>query len=89
MPQCAVIGCPGHTGQLSPAALSQTVKTKSITGASGTANSCQILKAPSAGYQAPEHLEGEWIDLSFGLAAGGKGPEAALAVLAQDRLRQD
>ena len=39
MPQCAVIGWPGHTGQLSPAALSQTVKTKSITGAPGAANS--------------------------------------------------
>ena len=30
MPQCAVIGWPGQTGQVSPAASSQTVKTKSI-----------------------------------------------------------
>ncbi len=50
MPQCAVIGWPGHTGQLSPAALSQTVKTKSITGASGEANSCQLFeRMPSVG----------------------------------------
>ena len=39
MPQCAVMGCPGHTGQVSPAALSQTVNTKSMTGAPGAANS--------------------------------------------------
>jgi hypothetical protein len=40
-PQCAVIGCPGHTGQTSLAALSQTVKTKSRAGAPGSANSSQ------------------------------------------------
>ena len=39
MPQCAVIGWPGQTGQASPAALSQTVKTKSSGGAPGLANS--------------------------------------------------
>src|SRR5262249_45901695 len=39
MPQCAVIGWPGHTGQISPAALSQTVKAKSSGGAPGFANS--------------------------------------------------
>jgi len=38
MPQCAVVGLPGHTGQLSPAALSHTVKMKSILGASGAEN---------------------------------------------------
>src|SRR5262249_13193713 len=38
-PQCAVIGCPGHPGHASPAALSQTVKTKSSAGALGLANS--------------------------------------------------
>ena len=42
-PQCAVIGCPGHTGQISLAALSQTVKTKFIFGAPGAANSFQLL----------------------------------------------
>ena len=42
-PQCAVIGWPGHNGQTSFAALSQTVKTKSIFGASGFANSSQLL----------------------------------------------
>ena len=53
MPQCAVIGWPGQTGQASPAALSQTVKTKSITGASGAANSSQLFeRKPSVGYSA-------------------------------------
>jgi toxin YhaV len=42
-PQCAEIGCPGHTGQTSPAALSQTVRMKSSCGASGWANSSQLL----------------------------------------------
>ena len=41
MPQCAVMGLPGQTGQASPAALSQTVKMKSNFGASGLANSSQ------------------------------------------------
>ena len=48
MPQCAVIGWPGQIGQDSPAALSQTVKTKSITGASARANSSQLFKRKSS-----------------------------------------
>ena len=49
-PQCAVMGWPGHTGHTSPAALSQTVRTKSICGASGLANSSQfLLRYPSVG----------------------------------------
>src|ERR1019366_53130 len=43
MPQCAVKGLPGQIGQVSPAALSHTVKTKSILGAPGAANSSQLL----------------------------------------------
>src|ERR1700694_1875785 len=44
------MGWPGHTGQTSLAALSQTVKTKSIWGASGFANSSQhLLRRPSVG----------------------------------------
>ena len=43
-PQCAVIGWPGQTGQASPAALSQTVKTKSMRGAPGAANSSQLFE---------------------------------------------
>ena len=47
-PQCPVIGCPGQYGHCSFAALSQTVKTKSITGAPGTANSSHdLLRNPS------------------------------------------
>ena len=37
IPQCAVIGCPGHNGHASAAALSQTVNTKSNSGAPGAA----------------------------------------------------
>ena len=48
MPQCAVIGCPGQSGHTSLAALSQTVKTKSISGAPGWANSSQLLLRASA-----------------------------------------
>jgi hypothetical protein len=43
-----VIGCPGHTGQTSFAALSQTVKTKFITGAFGVVNSSHdLLRNPA------------------------------------------
>ena len=46
-----VTGWPGQYGQASPAALSQTVNTKSITGASGPANSSQDFeRSPSMGY---------------------------------------
>ena len=48
-PQCAVIGWPGQTGQASPAALSQTVKTKSICGAPGRANSSQLFERKPRG----------------------------------------
>ena len=49
-PQCAVIGWPGQTGQTSPAALSQTVNTKSSGGEPGCANSSQfLLRIPSVG----------------------------------------
>src|SRR3954452_13057825 len=44
MPQCAVIGLPGQTGQASPAALSQTVKMKSNFGAPALANSSHDLE---------------------------------------------
>jgi hypothetical protein len=47
-PQCAVTGWPGQTGHTSPAALSQTVNTKSMTGAPGFAYSFQsLLCSPS------------------------------------------
>ena len=50
MPQCAVIGWPGQTGQVSAAAVSQTVKTKSMSGAPGIANSSQLFeRKPSVG----------------------------------------
>ena len=43
-PQWAVIGRPGHTGHVSSAALSQTVMTRSIVGASSASNSAQSLE---------------------------------------------
>jgi hypothetical protein len=48
-PQCAVTGLPGQIGQTSPAALSQTVKMKSIGGASGPANSSHDFERKSDG----------------------------------------
>ena len=42
-PTCSLDGCPGQMGQTSPAALSQTVMTRSIRGAPGSANSSQDL----------------------------------------------
>src|ERR1700739_1475191 len=42
-PQCAVIGWPGHTGQTSLAALSQTVNTKSSLGVPAREYSSQEL----------------------------------------------
>ena len=42
-PQWAVAGLPGQKGQTSPAALSQTVMIRSMWGASGRANSSQLL----------------------------------------------
>src|SRR6266545_3063823 len=48
--QCAVIGWPGHTGQVSFAAFPQTVTTKSSLGASGPENSSQpLLRRPTVG----------------------------------------
>ena len=44
MPQWAVIGWPGQTGQVSPAALSQTVNTKSSCGTPVPENSSQFLE---------------------------------------------
>ena len=52
-PQWAVMGWPGQMGQTSLAALSQTVKMKSICGAPGSANSSQdLLRRPSVGMPA-------------------------------------
>src|SRR5262249_45507961 len=42
--QCAFAGCAGQTGQVPPAALSQTVKMKSMCGASGVANAVQLFE---------------------------------------------
>ena len=81
IPQCAVIGFPGQTGQTSPAALSQTVKIKSIDGAPGAANSSQLLlRKPSARQiRAPQELERQWMHLALGEAAGAEGAKSTFA----------
>src|SRR3984957_6353858 len=48
MPQWAVMGWPGQMGHVSAAAVSQTVKTKSMTGAPGAANSSQLFDRKSS-----------------------------------------
>src|SRR5579883_161095 len=50
IPQWEIMGWPGHRGQVSASASAQTVKTKSMTGAPGPANSPQFLeRRPSVG----------------------------------------
>lgn len=50
MPQCTRSGCPGQIGQASPAALSQTVTMRSMSGAGKPENSSQVFeRKPSAG----------------------------------------
>ena len=91
MPQCAVIGWPGQTGHASPAALSQTVKTKSIFGALGRGEFVPALRATAFGRIAVrgENLERERIDDALGMAAGREGAKRPAAVLAQDALGED
>ena len=91
MPQWAVIGWPGQTGQASLAASSQRVKTKSIVGAPGAANSSQLFeRRPSVGYSSlSSTFMREGIDGALGMAAGRKGGEAVRADLAQDRFGED
>ncbi len=49
-PQCAVTGCLGQTRNASPAALSQTVMTKSNSVAFGAANSSRFLRCAASVY---------------------------------------
>src|ERR1700692_1787336 len=73
MAQCAVIGCPSHTGQVSLAALSQTVITKSSFGESGRENSSHaLLRKP---------LAGKWAASSCRKASGRTTPEGRLPAL--------
>ena len=73
MPQCAVIGWPGHTGHTSLAALSHTVKTKFISGAPGCANSSQLLlRSP---------LVGRWASSIWRSASGRTVPAGWLPAL--------
>jgi hypothetical protein len=53
MPQWAVIGCPGQTGQASAAASSQSVKAKSSFGAFGPVNSVQLFERMLLGRARP------------------------------------
>ena len=91
MPQCAVIGLPGHTGHASPAALSQTVKMKSNFGAPGLGKFVPRFRA-EAGHVKPKAAQQRQrvrIHLALGLASGAPGAEASGAHLVQDRFRND
>src|SRR6516225_8908303 len=72
-PQCAVSGWPGHTGQTSRAALSQSVKMQSIRGAPGLANSSQLLLSKPA--------VGSFADTSCASAFGFTSPAGWLPAL--------
>ena len=91
MPQCAVIGWPGQTGHASAAASSQTVKTKSSLGASGRANSVQLLERKLADVvvQLAQKLERIGMDAALGMASGRVGAELAAAFAIQDGLGHD
>src|SRR6201995_4896326 len=81
MPQCAVIGWPGQRGQTSWAALSQTVKTKSVRGAVGRENSTQdLLRRPSTAMPA---------ERSCRMAPGRTEPEGWLPALNAVKLPSD
>ena len=90
-PQCAVMGCPGQSGQISLAALSQTVKTKCIAGAPGRANSSQLLlRRPAVDMRGHRKLL-----QSFGanrprrMTSGAVGGEGGLSFVVEDCLRHD
>ena len=91
IPQCAVIGCPGQNGQTSLAALSQTVKTKSIFGASAPANSSQdLLRSPAIEISASSScLSASGRTVPGRMAAGAVRGEGAAALTVQDGLCQD
>ena len=91
MPQCAVIGWPGHTGQASAAALSQTVNTKSNSGSPGLVNSSHDFerKPERVVAQAPATAQRLGMELSLGLTSGAVGAEFPRADLVQDRLCDD
>ena len=69
MPQCAVIGWPGQTGQTSLAALSQTVKTKSSWRRAGPGEFVPALGAELAGViaQPLQQRQRMRIDLALGM----------------------
>src|SRR3546814_18761387 len=71
IPQCAVIGLPGQAGQVSPAALSQTVKMKSSLGASGPETSSQLFeRRPSGSNPTTSSRASVWAWTVFGNATG-------------------
>ena len=91
MPQCAVIGWPGQTGHTSAAALSQTVNTNCIGGASGDENSFQLLlRRCSVGSRLRSSVAiASGCTSPFGKLPALKRVKAALAPVVQERLRHD
>ena len=90
-PQWAVMGWPGQMGQTSLAALSQTVKMKSICGASGSANSSQdLLRRPSVGMPALRSCSrASGRTLPVGWLPALNAANAPRAALVEERLRHD
>ncbi len=89
--QCSRIGLPGQTGQTSLAALSQTVMTKSNSGAFGPSNSSHDFdrnrkESEPVRLQPPDRT---WVHRAFRVGAGGVGLEPAAGDAAEHSLGQD
>jgi hypothetical protein len=91
MPQGAVVGWPGHTGQTSFAARSQTVKMKSIRGSAWPGELVPTLAAKASRgevrrFQLPQRLGA---NASGGMTAGTEGGEGRMAFLICNGLGHD
>ena len=91
IPQWALAGVPGQIGQTSPAALSQTVMTRSSGGAPAAANSSQLCeRKPSVECpRSASSFRAARMHFALRETAGGQGAEAASAFLVEDCLRED
>jgi hypothetical protein len=89
-PQCAVMGWPGQYGHSSPAALSQTVNTKS-NGCPGGREFVPALAAQAFSREphVPEELQRDWMHLPFGMAAGAESLKAAVPAVIDEGLGED
>src|SRR5258706_7646636 len=91
MPQCAVMGWPGHTEQLFSGRAVANGENKIHHRRVRSGEFRPTLRAHAVGgvVEAPKHLEREGIDLSLGLTSGREGAKAHAPVFAHDRFRQN